>query len=352
MQTSSPTAISSPARPIGVIIPTYNRWERLFQCLQHLEAQTWKNFEVFVVDDGSTDGTRTRIENYQRSAPFPMSYLHQANSGPARARNFAIANLNAPICLMIGDDIFPTPDFVRLHLEFHQTHPALEAVAVGLTRWSERHQLVTPHMRWLDRDGVQFSYGDLLRGVAPSWKHFYTSNLSVKTAYLRDHPFHEGFRKAGMEDIELGYRLAVDHGLAMFFLPDAIAEHVHPTTFTQSCRRAVDAGAAEYLFAELWPEHRAIRPTGLKRVLRSFATEQRLILPILARFTSLLSKVWCPNPLSLRVIRSFGAVGYGREAARRAGPSSAGSFSSDSRYADVCAPAPDERPGREGSSIE
>lgn len=315
MQTASPTAPSSPVLLIGVIIPTYNRWDRLLQCLRYLEVQTCKDFQVLIVDDGSTDDTRAQIEQYQRTAPFRLTCLHQRNSGPAGARNRAIAHLSSPVCLMIGDDIFVTPDFVRLHLQFHQAHPQDEAVAVGLTRWSERDQVVTPHMRWLDSDGIQFSYGDLFKGVTPSWKHFYTSNLSVKTAYLRHNPFYEGFPSAGMEDIELGYRLTVNHGLQMFFLPDAIAEHVHPTTFAQSCRRAINVGAAEYVFGELWPEHRALRPKGIKGLLLYLLTSPWLILPGLTAITNLISRVWFPNPLFRRVLQFYGILGYDRAAA-------------------------------------
>jgi len=315
MENANAIANGSPVAPIGVIIPTYNRWDRLLQCLRHLEMQTCKDFEVFVVDDGSTDETGAQIEKYRRTAPFPMSCLHQANSGPARARNQAIAHLRSPLCLMIGDDIFATPDLVGRHLEFHQSHPAEEAAAIGLTRWSESEQVVTPHMRWLDSDGIQFSYGDLFRGVAPSWKHFYTSNLSVKTAYVKSNPFYEGFPSAGMEDIELGYRLSVDYGLQMFFLADAIAEHVHPTNFFQSCKRAVDIGAAEYVFGELWPEHRASNPRSGKRRLLSTVARHPLLLRGFAAAASLLAYVWYPNPLVGRALQFYGVLGHDRAAA-------------------------------------
>ena len=312
------TLSSSFATPsIGVIIPTYNRANDLMECLRHLEAQTWRDFEVFIVDDGSTDNTQEQIEIFQRSAPFPLRYMRQSNSGPATARNRAIAKISSSISILIGDDIFPTPDFVRIHLEFHRAHPQFEAAAVGFTRWSERGQTVTSFMRWLDRDGIQFAYGDLLNGVPPSWKHFYTSNLSFKTAYLRQNPFHEGFRKAAVEDIELGYRLAQRHRLSMFFLPDAVADHLHPTTFDRACRRAIDIGASSYLFDELWPERRPV-PTRnyLKRLLIPALTESRVILPAIRKTTQMVNRLWCPNPLLSFVLALHQKLGYKRETAK------------------------------------
>jgi glycosyltransferase involved in cell wall biosynthesis len=303
--------------PIGVIIPTYNRANDLMECLRHLEAQTWRDFEVFIVDDGSTDDTQERVEAYQRTPPFPLRYLRQSNSGPATARNRAIAKMDSLVSILIGDDIFPIPDFVRIHLEFHRAHTQLEAEAVGFTRWSERGQTVTSFMRWLDRDGIQFAYGDLLNGVPPSWKHFYTSNLSFKTAYLRENPFHEGFRKAAVEDIELGYRLAKKHGLSMFFLPDAIADHLHPTSFDRACKRAIDVGASSYLFDELWPERRPVPPKNIfKRLLVPILIEPHVILPALTKTTQIVNRVWCPNPLTATVLGLHQKVGYRREAAK------------------------------------
>lgn len=305
----------TPPYPIGVIIPTYNRIDDLLVCLRHLETQTWKNFEVLIVDDGSTDNTRQEIERYRSTSTFPLRYLHQTNSGPATARNLAVAHLNSEICILIGDDIFPTPEFVATHLRFHQNHPQLTAVAVGLTRWSQQGQIVTPFMRWLDSDGVQFAYGELLQGTAPSWKHFYTSNLSLKSAYLRENKFHEGFRKAAMEDIELGYRLAAKHDLRMFFLPDAVAHHLHPTTFARACRRMIDVGDAAYLFGELWPEHRRSEPQNLiKRSLLHVFTEPHVVLPSLRKTTELLNRLWCPNPLLGQTLLFHERLGYRRRA--------------------------------------
>ncbi len=302
----------------GVIIPTCNRANDLIECLHHLENQTCRDFQVIIVDDGSTDSTRSAVEAFQLRASFPLQYLHQGNSGPATARNRAIAALTSPVSILIGDDIFPTSNFVRIHSDYHHSHPEPQAAAVGLTHWCEHGQVVTPFMRWLDQNGIQFAYGDLLKGVAPSWKHFYTSNLSCKTHYLQQNPFHEAFRKAAMEDIELGYRLARKHNLSMAFLPEAIADHLHPTSFRRACRRAIDVGAATHLLSSLWPEHRPQAKGALHRRLLSLFTEPRVVLPTLVTITELTNRLWFPNPLLQRVLGLHSSFGYNREVARSA----------------------------------
>ncbi len=316
IDTSSAHAFRSTVPAIGLVIPTYNRAAELLQVLARLEAQTVQDFEVVVVDDGSTDRTRPEIELYQRSSIFPLRYLNQPNSGPARARNLGVSHLHAPLCILLGDDIYPAPRFVESHLTFHQVQPALEAVAVGLTRWSEDRQTVTPFMRWLDRDGVQFAYGDLRNGVAPSWKHFYTSNLSLKTDYLRLNPFHEAFLTAAMEDIELGYRLAKTQNLQMYFLPEAEAHHVHPTTFLRACHRMHGVGEAAFLFGRLWPEHRSHPPRRLHKRILLALLEGGPALSAMTWFTDAVTRFWCPNPLLSPTLLLHQRKGYGEAEAR------------------------------------
>ena len=295
---------------IGILIPTYKRPANLIKTLQHLEAQTWKSFEVVVVDDGSPDDTLARLEEYRTTAPFPITVASQANTGPAAARNHGIRLVRAPITLMIGDDTYPNADLVRLHAEDHLRHPQLEHGALGFTRYSEQDQVVTPFMRWLSLDGVQFAYRELLAGGTPDWRHFYTSNLSLKTAYLRANPFHEGFTRYGMEDIELGYRLHKEHGFEMSFLPSAIAEHVHPITFSQVCRRAVDTGTNTFYFAQLWPEHgRQLRPGSYKRSVMT-ALMGPMFWPGLAWFGDLITRRWCNPALVSRFIDFNNDRGY------------------------------------------
>jgi len=308
---------TAPRPAIGIVIPTFNRVDKLLTCLRHLEAQTCKDFEVIVVDDGSTDRTPEALAAYAKDAPFHFRFFSQANGGSALTRNTGIAHLTAPVCLLLGDDTYPQPDFVRAHLEFHRTHPSPLDAAIGYTRWSERGQKVTRLMRWLESDGVQFLFRELLQGEPPTWRHFYTSNLSAKTELLRQHPFDEGFPCYGMEDIELGYRLTRQRGLRMTFLRDAINEHVHPATFSQTCRRAEKVGIAMYQFEKLFPEERIALGRGWKGKIVSFLTGHRWALAAVTAVSRVLTAVWIPNPILLPTIYLHQIVGY-RHAARQA----------------------------------
>lgn len=299
--------------PIGIIVPTCNRASALLTCLQHLEHQIRQDFEVVVVDDGSTDGTPAIIEQYAKQSPLSLRLLRQENSGPARARNRAIAELRSPICLMIGDDIFASPGFVRAHLAAHEQKPQKQFAVVGLTRWSNSGQTVTPFMHWLEESGVQFAYKDLLEGAKPDWRHFYTSNLSVKTELLREFPFNESFRKAAAEDIELGYRIHQSCGLEVEFQPDAFAQHLHPTDFRQACRRNITVGASMRLFEELWPDALPPKPSlflAPRHLVQDIFVKNQRLLDILTVLAETATSLHCPNPLMRKALICYYRLGY------------------------------------------
>jgi len=303
---------------IGIVIPTYNRHEVLLLCLERLESQSWRDFEVVIVDDGSTDSTPGRIEEYQRRGTLSIRYIRQENSGPARARNAGIAILRAPVCLMIGDDILASPDLVLNHLQLHQRRPEAYVAGLGLTRWSNSGQTVTGFMRWLDASGLQFAYDDLLRGTPPDWKHFYTSNLSLKTQFLRENPFDETFSMAAAEDIELGYRMYQRHGLEVVLLQAARAEHLHPTSFRQACRRMFNVGISTKRFHELWPDSvEPARSSFLRRGARESILRHRWLLSMLTEAADTLTTFWCPNPLMTNVLKAHFGCGYRSAEAKR-----------------------------------
>jgi glycosyltransferase involved in cell wall biosynthesis len=296
---------------LSFIIPTFNRADVLIECLRHLELQTFLDFEVILVDDGSADAEVRNIERRLLDSPLEIRLFRQKNSGPAKARNYGVSQARSAICIMIGDDILVSPDFAISHLRFHQDHPELHYAGLGLTRWSETAQTVTPLMRWLDATGVQFGYDDLLVGKEPTWNYFYTSNLSLKTETLCSNPFDESFTRAMMEDIELGYRLTVRLGLKIGFVPDAYAEHVHPTDFRKTCHRAYGIGREALLFEQKWPDQKKKTSPGWpKRIIRDILCRNAwFFLSPLTWITEKVTEVWCPNPLLKPILDYYGALG-------------------------------------------
>jgi len=94
---------------ISICIPTYNRREYLKQTLASIFAQTYKDFEVVIVDDGSTDGT----EQMLKEADYPVRYHWQKNSGDASARNKLIELAQGEYITFLDSDDLLMPDAIE-----------------------------------------------------------------------------------------------------------------------------------------------------------------------------------------------------------------------------------------------
>jgi glycosyltransferase involved in cell wall biosynthesis len=99
---------------ISVIIPTYNRAGWLAESVSSALSQTQPPAEVLIVDDGSTDRTRSLVEQLARESPLPLKYIYQQNQGAASARNTGIRSARGNIlCFLDSDDCF-VPEKIAL----------------------------------------------------------------------------------------------------------------------------------------------------------------------------------------------------------------------------------------------
>ena len=109
---------------VSVVIPVFNGERFLREAVQSVLAQNYAPVEIIIVDDGSTDGTAT----VARSFPETVCYLHQANKGPAAARNRAIERAEGSlIAFADADDLWPAVK-LELHLPYLIREPTIEIV--------------------------------------------------------------------------------------------------------------------------------------------------------------------------------------------------------------------------------
>lgn len=109
---------------VSVVIPTYNRRELLRRCLAAATHQDYADYEVIVVDDGSTDGTDAMV-----AQTFPrVHYVRQANRGPAAARNRGIDLANGTIVAFTDDDCEPPGDWLHQLVALFEQYPGVVAV--------------------------------------------------------------------------------------------------------------------------------------------------------------------------------------------------------------------------------
>lgn len=92
---------------VSVIIPCYNSEKYLSECLDSLAAQTMDDYEVLLVDDGSTDNTLSLLRQAEK-ADARLRVFHQQNAGVSSARNLALAHAQGEwLTFVDADDILP-----------------------------------------------------------------------------------------------------------------------------------------------------------------------------------------------------------------------------------------------------
>ena len=90
---------------ISVIIPVYNTEKYIEKCLESLAKQTMQDFEVIIVNDGSTDNSKKVIKDYMKSRKLNIKYLEKENGGLASARNYGVEKaLGKYISFLDSDD--------------------------------------------------------------------------------------------------------------------------------------------------------------------------------------------------------------------------------------------------------
>ena len=105
---------------ISVIIPTYNRAERLGKAIDSVLNQSHQDFELIIVDDGSDDNTAEVIESYSSD----IVYLRQKNSGPAAARNRGIEKARYDLLAFLDSDDWFAKNKLEIQMEAMNRNPS------------------------------------------------------------------------------------------------------------------------------------------------------------------------------------------------------------------------------------
>ncbi|MBC7428868.1 MAG: glycosyltransferase family 2 protein [Bacteriovorax sp.] len=108
---------------IDVIVPTFNRAPVVSKAIESVLKQTYKNFNLYVVDDGSTDNTTEVLEIYKSHSNVHI--LKQKNFGVSAARNFAVNNSSAPWISFLDSDDEWLPNKLELQIAWLKNNPSI-----------------------------------------------------------------------------------------------------------------------------------------------------------------------------------------------------------------------------------
>ena len=106
---------------LTVLTPTYNRRHTLPRLYESLQAQSNRNFEWLIVDDGSTDDTAEWVDDYAQEAEFPVRMIHQDNGGKHVALNTGVAAAHGDWIFIVDSDDLLTTDAIEVAVDTLRT---------------------------------------------------------------------------------------------------------------------------------------------------------------------------------------------------------------------------------------
>ena len=184
---------------VSIVIPLYNKAEHIRRALDSVFAQTRQDFELIVVDDGSTDDGSEKVRRY---ADPRIRLISQENAGVSAARNRGIAEAKAEwIALLDADDQW-LPTYLDRALTFAGQHPEAGVVVTNFLQKTSGKIYTPPHIA---REGVLEDFFDtaLRLGHCPA---FASATIARRQAYLEIGGFPVGV--AHGEDVDTWNRLA------------------------------------------------------------------------------------------------------------------------------------------------
>ena len=217
-RTPDPT---SPPR-VSVVIPTYNRVDMLICCLRALQAQRMSraDYEVVVVDDGSTDGTAEALREWIPSTDMAVHASSRPNGGPATARNEGIGVARGALIAFVDDDCIPEPDWLKSLIDALPRDASCAGIGGRIVGASDA--LISRYIDWRGLMEHQRTEEEI--------NYLVTANaLFHKHCLLEVGGFNERFRWAGGEDPELARRLRA-RGYYFAATERALVVHRHRET--------------------------------------------------------------------------------------------------------------------------
>lgn len=236
----------------SVIVPTYNRKERLRGCILSLLNQNFEDYEIIVVDDGSSDGTEQMVESLQQTHSN-LKYLKQKNRGPGIARNYGVENSEGDIVVFTDDDCIADEPWLKTMVNSFNGNSYLGIVGGGYVTPKEKGIIGL----W---QGCNVKHG-IKDGRLKNPSFFEANNLAIlKQAYLEVGGFCPVFGpKDGSEDFNLCYQI-LKSGYGSMFNDSAKIQHLHKLNLKGILKQNYIAGRGDIVFMSLNPERRRFKP--------------------------------------------------------------------------------------------
>ena len=222
----------------SIIVPVYNRPDEVDELLESLCSQTYKDFEVVIVEDGSQKPCKDVCDKY--ADILDLHYYLKENSGPGQSRNYGVERAKGDYVIILDSDVvLPTGYLAAVNCQ-------LSIINYQLAAWGgpdAAHPSFTPVQKAISYSMTSFFTTGGIRGGKAKLDKFYPRSFNMgirRDVYLQL----GGFSKMRFgEDIDFSYRI-VEAGYQPRLFPDAWVWHKRRTDFRKFFRQVYNSGIA------------------------------------------------------------------------------------------------------------
>ncbi|MBO7418415.1 MAG: glycosyltransferase [Bacteroidaceae bacterium] len=230
----------------SIIIPVFNRPDEVDELLQSLSGQSFRDFEVIIVEDGSTVPCQQIVEDY--ASRLPIQYYKIENSGPAGARNFGLTKASGEYIIFFDSDcLIPEGYFSAVE------QALIERKADAFGGPDRAHTSFTPVQKAINYSMTSFFTTGGIRGGKQKMDKFYprSFNMGIKREVINTLG---GFSKMRFgEDIDLSIRI-VKGGFKSCLFSEAWVYHKRRTDLKKFFKQVNNSGIARINLFKKYPE--------------------------------------------------------------------------------------------------
>ncbi|MBA4313406.1 MAG: hypothetical protein C0417_12350 [Chlorobiaceae bacterium] len=222
----------------SVIIPTYNRFESLKRTLSSIFQQDFGEYEIIVVNDGSSDGTHEYLLSI--SSKHKIKYHHHQNSGLAATRKAGLQYATGEFVAFTDDDCVLPKDWLKKYYHLFQNSNA--SVIGGPTKTGD------PSNPCADaNDFINNYFKSKLNSARRNTPYLTGNNIAFRRTSLEKVGGPDPVFRMGAEDRDLIFRLS-RAGEKIVFAPDIIITHFNNSNFKQFVRHQFVQGKGSYIY--------------------------------------------------------------------------------------------------------
>ncbi len=166
---------------ISVVIPLYNKEGQIAHTLQSVFAQTFQNFEIVIVDDGSTDNSVEEVEKFDDSR---IRLIHQTNAGVSAARNRGIEEARGELIAFLDADDEWKPEYLATQSGLYQKYPECSVYACNYEFRDSKGNVTPTIIRKLPFEGEDGILSNYFEVASCSHPPLWTSAVVIKKSRL------------------------------------------------------------------------------------------------------------------------------------------------------------------------